>query len=114
MKELSVRTKYLMVAGCMVALQALDGVVTTMVVSTAWARETNPLLIGVADQSWFWLAKLLLTAAVLGVMYWRLNKDERHFPRATKWLAVASVVYIGIVAWNSYCLYVLQSIGVFT
>ena len=112
-KELSARTQFLLVVGCMIALQTLDGVITTAVTTTGWARETNPILVGVADQSWFWLAKVLITAIILGVLYWRMNGEERHYRRAAKWLAVVGIAYIGIVAWNAYCLYTLQTLGVF-
>ena len=113
MKWLTARTQFLLVAGCMVVLQAVDGAITTAVVNTGWARETNPILVGVGDQSWFWLAKLLVTAIVLGVLYWRMHGEERHYTRAAKWLAILCLIYVGIVAWNGYCLHTLQSLGVF-
>ena len=108
---MTARTRFLLVAGCMIALQTLDGVITTAVTATGWARETNPIIMSVAGQSWFWLAKLLITALVLGILYWRIHGEERHYKRAAKWLAVVSIVYIGIVGWNSYCLHTLQSLG---
>ena len=111
---MTARAKFLLVAGCMLVLQTLDGFITTAVVSSGWARETNPLLISMADQSWFWGAKLLIAAVVLGYLYWRINGEDRHYLRATKWLSVASVVYLGIVLWNSYCLHVLRTMGVFS
>lgn len=104
MKHLSARAWFLLTGGLLVILQALDGYITTAVVTTGVGREANGLLIGVVDNSWFWLAKVAVTMAVIGVLYWRIKGKDGDYRRATKVLAGLGVFYTTIVVWNAYWL----------
>lgn len=108
MKQLSARTWFLVVAGAVILLQAIDGALTTALLNTGWAYETNPFVVGMADHSMFWLLKLGISALVLGILYKRIKGSEYNYRRCTKGLAVVGIIYTGIVAWNAYCLYTVQ------
>ena len=105
MKQLTARGWFLITAGLVIVLQTIDGFVTTAVIDSGVGREGNSLLVGVAGETWFGVAKLLVTAAVIGVLYWRIRGQDKDYRRATKVLAGLGVFYACVVAWNAYWLF---------
>jgi len=102
---ISARVRFLIAGSVLVVLQAIDGLVTTASIGTGFVREGNLIMAGVAETPWFWLAKMLIMAAIVAYLYVRIKGDETKYRRATKVLAVAGLVYVGIVLWNGYWLY---------
>lgn len=108
--NISTRARFLAAGGVLVLLQAIDGLVTTALIGTGLVREGNLVMAGIADTPWFWLGKLFIMAAIVAYLYIRIKGDEVKYRRATKVLAVAGLVYVGIVLWNGYWLYAARGV----
>jgi Ca2+/Na+ antiporter len=78
-----------------------DGVVTNVLIQKGIARESNPLLVGVAGESRLIIIKVVgVLLAVL--ILWDVHR--RH-PRIALWTSSAFLlIYCGIVAWNLFLL----------
>jgi hypothetical protein len=78
-----------------------DGVVTNVLVQKGIARESNPLLVGVAGES------KLIVIKILGVLLaaFILWDVHRHHPKLAFWISCTFLlIYCGIVAWNLHLL----------
>jgi len=107
MERLSAKARFLTVGSILVVLQAIDGMVTTASLNTGFLREGNIVVAGFATADWFWVVKLLITAGAIAFLYVRIKGDEAKYIRTTKILSVISLIYVGIVLWNTYWLYVV-------
>ena len=106
------KTWFLIVAGILIILQAVDGLLTQAVLATGIGYELNPILVGAVDLPFFWLWKVFITAGLLGFLYYRIKGQDKYYRLCAKWLAGLGVFYIGVVFWNGYCLYLARALCV--
>jgi hypothetical protein len=86
------------ILGALILLEISDGVLTNILIREGLAREANPVLVGIAGETGFMIAKVVGVLLAV-VILWDIH---RRFPRLAIGTGVVFLlIYAGIVAWNA-------------